>query len=157
MEAEIRLLQKDDPALPELAALMLEMQAHYRVYSPPHDEIVQGIANRPAGAEILMCENAGPVIGFVAFSAIYPGPGLKPGIFLKELYVAAAHRGSGIGKALMRALAGIASRRGLSRIDWTVDASDAQLLSFYESVGGSPKPDKLFFRLDGEALKDLAG
>lgn len=157
METEIRLLLKDDPALPKLAVLMEEMQAYYRVYSPPRDEIVQSIATRPVGAEILICENAISVIGFIAFSGIYPGPGLKPGIFLKELYVADSHRKNGIGRALMRALAGIASRRGLSRIDWTADASDTRLLSFYESLGGEPKPDKLFFRLDGEALEDLAG
>lgn len=47
--------------------------------------------------------------------------------------------------------------RGLSRIDWTADAENARLLAFHEELGGACKPDKLFFRLDGEALAQLAG
>ncbi len=156
MKTEIRLLSQDDAALPEVARLMQEMQAHYQVYCPSHDEILAGLASRPAAAEVLICEDGGAVAGFAAFSAIYPGPGLKPGIFLKELYVSSTRRDGGVGKALLRALAGIASNRGFSRIDWTADASDTRLVSFYERLGGVPKPEKLFFRLDGEALQALA-
>ncbi len=87
---------------------------------------------------------------------IYPGPGLKPGLFLKELYVAGSQRGRGLGRALMQKLASLATQRGLSRIDWTADAENARLLAFYEELGGACKTDKLFFRLDGEALVQLA-
>lgn len=156
MKTETRFLLQDDPALPRLAALMQEMQTHYGVYCPPHEEIIAGLARRPPAAEILLCEDEEAVLGFAAFSAIYPGPGLKPGIFLKELYVSNAQRERGIGKTLMRALARIASSRGLSRIDWTADSSDLRLVAFYERLGGAPKPEKLFFRLEDEALEALA-
>ncbi|MCA1408501.1 GNAT family N-acetyltransferase [Ensifer sp. IC3342] len=135
---------------------MQEMQAHYRVPCPPLDEIIAGLKSMPASAEILVCEDAGSVLGFVAFSGIYPGPGLKPGIFLKELYVTQSQRGQGLGRALMQALAALAKQRGLTRIDWTADPENARILAFYDGVGGIRKPDKLFFRLDGEALEKLA-
>lgn len=154
-EASIRLLQEEDDALPQLAALMEEMQAHYEVPCPPRGEIIAGLQARPQGAEILVAERDGSVIALCAFSAIYPGPGLKPGIFLKELYVGRMHRGLGIGRALMRELAAFAGRQGLSRIDWTADAQDDRLLAFYDEIGGVAKPDKLFYRLDGEALAKL--
>lgn len=156
MKSEIRLLLQDDPALPGLAALMQEMQAHYQVFCPPHDEIIAGLASRPPAAEILIYEDNSVVMGFAAFSAVYPGPGLMPGIFLKEIYVSGSRRDGGVGKALMRALAHIACSRDLSRIDWTADSSDTRLISFYERLGGVPKPEKLFFRLHGKALKSLA-
>jgi GNAT superfamily N-acetyltransferase len=152
----IRLLQANDAAFPALATLMEEMQAHYRVACPPRAEIIAGLEAMPPGAEILVAEEHGSVLGFAAFSAIYPGPGLKPGIFLKELYVGGSQRGRGLGRALMQKLAGLAKERGLTRIDWTAEAQNTRLLSFYEELGGARKPDKVFFRLDGEALARLA-
>ncbi|WP_425336316.1 N-acetyltransferase family protein [Sinorhizobium garamanticum] len=142
--------------MPALATLMQEMQAHYRVPCPPLSEIIAGLNSMPACAEILVCEDAGSVLGFVAFSGIYPGPGLKPGIFLKELYVTQSQRGQGLGRALMQALAALAKQRGLARIDWTADPENSRLLAFYDGVGGTRNPDKLFFRLDGDALEKLA-
>jgi GNAT superfamily N-acetyltransferase len=84
---------------PALAALFAEMQAHYQVPCPEPDAILSGLDGRPAGAEILLAEEAGDLLGFAAFAAIYPGPGLLPGFFLKELYVAASARGGGVGGA----------------------------------------------------------
>ncbi|MGK9334395.1 N-acetyltransferase family protein [Sinorhizobium meliloti] len=152
----IRLLQAHDAAFPAIAALMEEMQAHYRVACPPRAEIIAGLEAMPPGAEILVAEEHGSVLGLAAFSAIYPGPGLKPGIFLKELYVSGSQRGRGLGRALMQKLASLAKERGLTRIDWTAEAENTRLFSFYEDLGGARKPHKVFFRLDGEALARLA-
>ena len=141
---------------PALAALMAEMQAHYRVPCPPEAEIRAGLVNRPAGTELLVAEQDGAIVGFAAFSAIYPGPGLRPGCFLKEIYVAEAARGLGTGKALLAELARLALARGLGRIDWTAARDDERLLRFYESLGGKQHPEKVFFRLTGEGLARLA-
>jgi ribosomal protein S18 acetylase RimI-like enzyme len=149
----VRAATSDDHAA--LAALFAQMQAHYAVPCPPLDEIVAGLASRPAGVELMVAERSGVLVGFAAFAAIYPGPGLKPGLFMKELYVAAGARGMGAGRALMRALAREAVSRRLSRIDWTADVDDVRLLAFYAALGGKPQPKKLFFRLTGEALDDL--
>jgi GNAT superfamily N-acetyltransferase len=151
----IRLLQPEDH--PALAVLMVEMQGHYEVPCPPLDEIVAGLAALPAGVDILVAAREGAIIGFASACNLYPGPGLKSGFFLKELYVADAARGMGLGRALMRALAELALERGHRRIDWTADADDAPLLRFYESLGAVPQARKLFYRLTGEALLDLTG
>ncbi|TNC09691.1 GNAT family N-acetyltransferase [Methylobacterium terricola] len=133
------------------------MQAYYAVPCPAPDAIEASLAGRPAGTEILVAEAAGVLAGFAAFSAIYPGPGLAGGLFLKELFVGDAHRGAGHGRALVRAVAVEAVARGLKRVDWTADAGKPELLAFYEGLGAAPKPDKVFFRLDGEALTALGG
>ena len=152
----IRSLAAADHA--RLAALMVEMQAHYQVQCPLPSEIVAGLAALPLGVEILLAERADEaVLGFASACPLYPGPGLRSGFFLKEIYVAEAARGAGIGRALMRELAALAVRRGHRRLDWTADADDAALLRFYESLGAEPQPKKLFFRLTGDALDDLAG
>ena len=96
------------------------------------------------------------VIGFAALGAIFPGPDLKPGLFLKELFVSAEARGRGIGTALMRAAARLAVERGFARLDWTADRGDERLIRYYEGLGGAPQTEKVFFRLSGQALADLA-
>lgn len=136
-----------------LAALMEEMQAHYRVPCPPRPAILSGLELRPPGAEILIAVEE-RVFGFAAFSAIYPGPGLIPGYFLKEIYVAASHRGRGLGRALIAEIAAMATARGYGRIDWTADRDDPQLLDFYRALGAVEQPKKVFFRLAGDALRE---
>jgi GNAT superfamily N-acetyltransferase len=141
---------------PALARLMAEMQAHYRVPCPADAEIRAGLVGRPAGAELLVAQQDDVLVGFAAFAAIYPGPGLRAGFFLKELYVAEAARGLGAGRRLMAELARLALERGFGRVDWTAARDDAHLLGFYESLGASPQPEKVFFRLSGEGLRRLA-
>lgn len=141
---------------PALAGVMADMQAHYGVACPPDAEIRAGLASRPAGTELLVAEHDAALVGFAAFSAIYPGPGLKPGVFLKEIYVVEAARGLGAGKALLVELARLALSRGLGRIDWTAARDNERLLRFYESLGATPQPEKVFFRLTGEGLARLA-
>lgn len=143
------LTQADHPAL---AALMVEMQGHYKVPCPSVEEIRADLADLPAGVEILVAAKAEAILGFAAVCNLYPGPGLKPGFFLKEIYVADTARGMGLGRALMRALAELALERGHRRIDWTADADDPALLRFYEGLGAVAQRKKVFYRLAGEAL-----
>ena len=153
-EPAIRLLRPEDH--PALAALMAEMQGHYRVPCPPPAEIRAGLAALPAGVDILVAVRGEAVLGFASACNLYPGPGLKTGYFLKEIYVADAARGSGLGRALMAALAGLALERGHRRIDWTADVEDSALLRFYDGLGAAAQTKKLFYRLTGEALAELA-
>jgi hypothetical protein len=57
-----------------LARLFEEMQAHYNVPCPPTGTLLGGLASLPAGVTILVAETD-RIVGFAAFSAIYPGPG----------------------------------------------------------------------------------
>jgi GNAT superfamily N-acetyltransferase len=139
-----------------LAALMVEMQGHYGVPCPPMEAILAGLAALPPGVDVLVAVKGDSVLGFASACNLYPGPGLKTGFFLKEIYVADAARGAGLGRKLMTALADLAVERGHRRIDWTADADDAALLRFYDSLGATAHPKKVFYRLTGDALADLA-
>lgn len=154
-EIAIRLLQSADHQA--LAELMVEMQGHYSVPCPPVQDILAGLATLPAGVDILVVVQDEAVLGFASACNLYPGPGLKTGFFLKEIYVADAARGTGLGRKLMAALAELALERGHRRIDWTADADDAALLRFYDGLGAAAYPKKVFYRLTGDALVGLAG
>ena len=139
-----------------LAGALIEVQAHYRAPCPPREAIVEGLEKRPAGTRILLALDGEDIAGFASFAGIFPGPALTPGFFLKDLFVRADWRGTGLGKALMAELARIATSEGIARIDWTASREDIGLHRFYEALGGNVLSDRLFFRLNGEALKDLA-
>jgi len=138
-----------------LVALFREMQAHYRVPCPPDAEILADLHGLPAGVTLLVAHDPG-VIGVAALAVVWPGPGLRRGLFLKELFVTASRRGQGIGGALIQAAARLAVESGAGRIDWTADRDDAPLLAFYQSLNAAELPKKLFFRLNGDALRTLA-
>lgn len=137
------------------AALFQEMQAYCNAACLPLDEITARLAKLPEGVSVLVAADPS-VIGFAAVGAIFPGPGLRPGLFLKDLFVSARARGSGAGTALMRAVARFAVEGGFARLDWTADRSNARLLSFYEAMGAVEQNEKVFFRLTGQALAHLA-
>lgn len=150
---EIRLSNAADHAA--LAVLFEEMQAHYNASCPSREIILAGLASAPTGTEILVADDE-IVKGFAAITPVYPGPGLGSGLFLKELFVSKNHRGSGVGKGLMQGVAKLAFERGHGRVDWTADHDNPRLRAFYDGVGGTAKPEKLFYRLEGEAFLEAA-
>ncbi len=139
-----------------LAPLFEAMQAHYGVPCPARATIVADLRALPAGNRILLAEVDGGPAGFAAFAEVWPGPGLRKGLFLKELYVDARHRGRGLGRRLVEALAALALAEGHARVDWTADRDDAALTAFYDATGARRLPEKLWYRLTGEALSTSA-
>jgi ribosomal protein S18 acetylase RimI-like enzyme len=139
----------------ELAGLLEEMQGYYGVFCPPREAIVAGLLNRPLNTEIIVAGTS-RVIGFAAFASIFPGPGLVPGLFLKELFVSGSERGQEVGMKLMQRLAAIAVERKFGRVDWTAARTNQRLLKFYDDLGGERKETHIFYRLEGAKLNALA-
>jgi GNAT superfamily N-acetyltransferase len=79
------------------------------------------------------------------------------GIHLEDLYVAPAHRGHGLGRALLATLAGVCAERGYARLEWSVLDWNAPSIGFYRSLGAIEMDEWTTFRLDGVALDALAG
>ena len=142
----------DDPAL---VRLFEEMQAYYQRRCPSAESVLRDLAMLPHGVTILVAE-IDTLVGFAIFSPIYPGPGLSSGLFLKELFVSRRARRTGVGTALMRAVAAYAIRHGHKRIDWTADRHKPELHDYYEGLDALKQEDKVFFRLMDEALVSLA-
>ena len=77
------------------------------------------------------------------------------GLYLEDLYVQPAHRGSGIGRALLARLAAVCAERGLARLEWAVLDWNAPSIGFYRSLGAVEMDEWTVFRLDGAALTAL--
>lgn len=97
-------------------------------------------------------EVVGCAIWFLSFST-WTG---THGIWLEDLYVTPARRGSGLGQELLRTLAEICVERGYHRLEWWVLDWNAPSIAFYQSIGAVAQDEWTRFRLDGAALDTLA-
>ena len=111
---------------------------------------------RPA-AEAVVGEVGGQVVAFALFFTNFSTFLGKPGLYLEDLYVQPAHRGGGLGKALLRHLAGLAVQRGCGRFEWSVLDWNTNAIAFYEKMGATVMPDWRICRVTGPALQAVAG
>jgi len=63
------------------------------------------------------------------------------GLFLEDLYVAAAWRRHGIARAIVTALTRVAHTAGCRRFQWLVLRSNQAAIRFYESLGAETADD----------------
>lgn len=78
------------------------------------------------------------------------------GVYLEDLYVRPKARGSGLGKALLAALAQECRERGYTRLQWWVLNWNAPAIGFYNSIGAKPMDEWTVYRVTGDALDKLA-
>ncbi|MCM0675724.1 GNAT family N-acetyltransferase [Micromonospora phytophila] len=77
------------------------------------------------------------------------------GIYLEDLYVRPAARGTGAGRLLLATLAAICVERGYQRLEWwMINWNPAA--GFYASIGARPMDEWVPYRLSGDALAGLA-
>ena len=78
------------------------------------------------------------------------------GIYLEDLYVSPRHRGSGLGRELLRTLAALCVERGYSRLEWWVLDWNAPSIDFYKAAGAVAMDEWTVFRLTDDALSTFA-
>jgi GNAT superfamily N-acetyltransferase len=120
------------------------------------DDIRRGLFGDRVYAEALLVEEAGEAVGFALYFFNFSTFRGQPGIYLEDLFVKSAHRGRGLGKALLARLARIAIDRGCGRFEWAVLDWNEPSIGFYKSLGARPMEDWTVYRVDGEALSQLA-
>lgn len=107
-------------------------------------------------AEVIFAVVEGKEVGFVLFFHNFSTFLGRAGIYLEDLYVEPAHRGQGIGTALLRELARIAVARGCGRLEWWCLDWNTPSIEFYRSLGAEAMEDWTVYRISGETLSKLA-
>ena len=98
----------------------------------------------------------GAVVGVALWFQTYSTWTGRPSLYLEDLFVSPAARGTGAGKALFRALAREAQARDCARIDWAVLEWNETAAGFYRSIGAAPSTGWQPWRIEGDALATLA-
>jgi GNAT superfamily N-acetyltransferase len=104
-------------------------------------------------AEALVAEFGGAVVGFALFFTNFSTFLGKPGLYLEDLYVQPAHRGAGIGAAMLKQLAALANQRDYGRFEWSVLDWNVDAIRFYERMGATLLPQWRICRVSGDALR----
>ena len=104
-----------------------------------------------------VAEHEGSVAGFALWFLNYSTWLGSHGIYLEDLYVTPALRGTGLGRALLSELARVCVQRGYGRLEWAVLDWNAPARGFYESLGAAPMDEWTVHRLTAPALQALAG
>ncbi|WP_321817761.1 MULTISPECIES: GNAT family N-acetyltransferase [unclassified Paraburkholderia] len=107
-------------------------------------------------AEALVAEDAGQIVSYAVFFHNYSTFIGRRGMYLEDLYVKPEQRGTGLGTAMLRALAAIAVERNCARFEWSVLDWNEPAIRFYEKMGATIHSDWRIVRVTGDALDKLA-
>jgi len=114
-----------------------------------------GFGRRPY-FETLICRRRGRAVGFALYFFTYSTFLGRPSLYLEDLFVLPEERGNGAGRALLRALAKVAVRRGCGRMEWTVLDWNRPAIGFYRRLGAKLHKEWVLTRLTGASLRRLA-
>ncbi len=155
------------PATPEDASTIVEFVRGLAAFE--HEPLEQvrlteddvrrdGFGAQPAFecliAEHPTAEGTRPV-GFALFFPNYSTWEGRAGLYVEDIFVVEDARGTGAGRALVAALAGVARARGAARIDLAVlDWNPAR--GFYAALGFTQQQEWLPYRLEAAGIAALA-
>jgi GNAT superfamily N-acetyltransferase len=150
-------------ATPADVATILRFVRELADYEREADKVVatepllhDALFSTPPAAEALIAERDGVAIGMALFFQNFSTwTGLR-GLYLEDLYVTPAARGTGAGTALLKRLARIAKDRGCQRFEWLVVTWNTPAIDFYRSLGAVSMEDRRVNRVTGDALNRLA-
>jgi GNAT superfamily N-acetyltransferase len=158
-ESDPRVRPVEPADVPAVVELVHELAAYER--APEQCTLTDAqlraalFATRPAlFGHVALCE--GDIVGcslwFLNFST-WRG---VHGIYLEDLFVRPAHRGRGLGRALLVELARECVRRDYARLEWAVLDWNEPSIGFYRSLGAHALEEWSIFRLSDTALAALA-
>ena len=124
--------------LTEIMALIHELADYERAadevaFDPA--ELERHLFGPSASAHVLMAEAAdGSVAGMALWFPTFSTWLGRPGIWLEDLFVRPAHRGQGLGRALLEGV----RARTQGRVEWAVLDWNEPAIGFYRSLGAEP-------------------
>lgn len=152
------------PAVPTDIATILgfvrelaEFEREPDAVSATEPHLHDALFNSPPAAEAIIAEQDGVPVGMAVFFHNFSTWTGVRGIWLEDLYVTPAARGSGAGKALLVHLAGLAVDRGCARFEWAVLDWNVRAIDFYRAMGAEAMEEWTTQRVSGNALVKLAG
>lgn len=111
----------------------------------------------PAAEALIAHDSAesGQAAGFALFFHTFSTFLGRRGLWLEDLFVYSQHRGRGLGRQLLGAVADVARARRCGRLEWAVLDWNAPAIAFYEGMGATLLPEWRLARVTGAALDDF--
>ena len=153
----IRAATPDDvPVIRQLVQELAEYEREPDAVEATEADLRDALFGTDPSAGCHVAELEGQVVGFALWYRTFSTWTGRPGLWLEDLFVRPEARGSGLGKALLVALARVCAERGWTRFEWWVLDWNTPAHGFYESLGARPEDEWTVWRVDGAALERLA-
>jgi GNAT superfamily N-acetyltransferase len=153
----IRAATRED--VPLLRALIRELAAYekkaHKAVATEADLLRDGFGPRQK-FRALIAEWEGETAGYASFFYFYSTFQGRPALFLEDLFVRDKFRGTGIGKALLVAVAKLALDEGCYGLRWEVLDWNRPAIEFYEKLGAEFLHERKVAAFDEEALRRVA-
>ena len=145
--------------VPLVLALIRELAEYERLadeVTATEADLREALFGPAPGAEAVIAMVGERPAGFALYFHNFSTFAGKRGLYLEDLYVRPEHRGQGIGRRLLRHLAGVARERGCRRFEWAVLDWNEPAIRFYRRIGAVPMDGWTVYRVTGAALDRLA-
>jgi ribosomal protein S18 acetylase RimI-like enzyme len=156
MDINIRKIEEAD--LPVVVELIWELAVHHdltQYCEVTVERLRQAFFGPNAMLDGLIAEDTGTTAGYALFCPHFSSFRGQTGLYLEDIYVREAYRGTGLGEKLIAATAKEASRRGYERIDFLVVEDNAAAIKFYRRLGAETNNEDRHYRITGEAFRRL--
>jgi len=114
-----------------------------------------GFGERPV-FQTLIAEIDGQAHGFALYFFTWSSWEGRSTLYLEDLFVEPEARGRGLGAKLFKELAHVAVQKSCARFEWSVLDWNVLARNFYHKLGAKHMQGWLPYRLEGQALKELA-
>jgi GNAT superfamily N-acetyltransferase len=146
----------DVPAIHRLIRELAEYERALDEVTATERQLAQALFGPAPAVNAHVAEHQGRVAGFALWFLTYSTWLGRHGLYLEDLYVTPAVRGTGLGKALLAELASICVERGYGRLEWSVLDWNSPARNFYAALGAEPVDEWIRYRLVGAPLRELA-
>ena len=147
---------RDVAAIVELIRELADFEHLTHLLQVTPEKLRPHLFGEHAMVEALVAESQDEVVGFAVFFTNFSTFLAQPGLYLEDLYVRPAHRGQGVGEALLSRVGRLAVEREYGRFEWSVLDWNARAIRFYEKMGATVMPDWRICRVTGDALQRFA-
>ncbi|GEK91662.1 GNAT family N-acetyltransferase [Alkalibacterium kapii] len=149
-------------AEPNDVTLILELIKELAVYEKMLDEVVateddirENVFEKKR-VEVIIGEYDSEAVAFALFFSNFSTFLGKPGLYLEDLYIKPEMRGKGLGKKLFTFLAKLTQERDFKRLEWMCLDWNESSIGFYKKMGAVPMNEWTTYRMQDEALEELA-
>ena len=145
--------------VPALIAMVLELAAYENAPEQAiatEADFTRDLFGESPRVHALVVEVSGEVVAYAFYFLNYSTWLGRHGIYLEDLYVRPAFRGQGFGKALLIQLAQQCVEKGYGRLDWSVLDWNTPSREFYGALGAEGLTEWVPYRVQGDALANLA-
>ena len=156
-DVQIRSAARGDvPELLEMFAELAEYEHLSDLLAATEQRLTAALFGERPAAQALIARRGSETAGYAVFFSTFSTFLAIPGIWLEDLFVRPAHRGAGVGRALLAAVAQTLRERGGERLEWSALRWNELALGFYRGLGAETMDEWITHRLLGGDLERLA-